>query len=449
MISDAISFYHELLTPDVAAASWEALDDEIRRRRLVFGDRPICTVLRPYFLAPAEERLIREAAANVLSGLAKTFALVGESEYEGVLGLSPREAALARVDAGFDPFVTIARMDGFLMRDGRFSFVEFNAESPGGIAFGTSLAEIFESLPVMRRFAERYALRPYRVLDHSLDALLAAYKAWGGTAAPPSVAIVDWKRAPTFVEFEICRDALEARGIPARIVDPADLELVNGRLRAGEFEIDLVYRRVVASEIAASLGLDHPIVAAARERAACVASGFRAFAIHSKAMFALLSDPATSGRLSAEERASVDAHVPWTRIVREGRTTGWRGESVDLLEHAIAEREQLVVKPATDYGGAGVHLGWTTSASEWERALRAAVERPSVLQRRVALPSEPFPTVVDGRVALVDYLADIDPYSFHGRTDLGAGTRLSRTQLLNVTAGAGSAAPVFVIEPRS
>ena len=447
-IDDAIRVYHDLLTPDVADASWEALDAELASRRLNFGGRVICSVLRPYFLTPDDERIIRRAARDVYSGLFKTFAIIAERDYEPVLGLSPAEARLAAVDCGFEPAVTIGRLDGFLMRDGRFGFVEFNAESPGGIAFGATLAEIFQTLPVMRRFAERYALRSYPVLDGSLDALLGAYRAWGGTMERPAIAIVDWLTSPTYIEFEICRDAFRARGYPTEIVDPTALEYRDGRLRAGQLEIDLVYRRLVASEIPDKLDLDHPIVAAARDGAACVASGFRAWAIHSKAMFALLSDPATSAPLTPEERASVDAFLPWTRLVRETTTVDWDGKRVDLLELATRAREELVVKPATDYGGAGVVLGWTVDGEAWERALRDALTRPSVLQRRVSLPSEPFPVRTDGRTELVEYLADIDPYCFHGRTDIGAGTRLSRSQLLNVTAGAGSAAPVFVVEPR-
>ncbi len=93
-------------------------------------------------------------------------------------------------------------------------------------------------------------------------------------------------------------------------------------------------------------------------------------------------------------------------------------------------------------------LGWTTSAEDWGKAVRAALDHPSVVQRRVPLPSESFPTMASGSLEFADYLADIDPYCFNGRTDLGAGTRLSRSQLLNVTAGGGSAAPVFIVEPR-
>lgn len=448
MHADAIAHYHDLLTPETAAESWAQFDAAMREQRLVFGDRRICNVLRPYFVSRDEEALVRRASAHVLSALHKAFSSLDESSYESLLGLSPDEAALARIDAGFEPAETIARLDGFLDRSGEFAFVEFNAESPGGIAFGRTLADIFLSLPVMKQFSEHYDVRTEPVLDHSLDALLAAYRSWGGGADAPSIAIVDWKSSPTAIEFEICRDAFRARGFATEVVDPTELEYYDGRLRAGDFEIDLVYRRLVASEIPGKLGLDHPLVHAARDRAACIASGLKAFALTSKVMFALLSDPDLSPRLSVEERTSVDSHVPWTRIVREGRTSSWDGAQADLLDLALAERERLVVKPATEYGGAGVVLGWTVDGETWERALRAALERPSVLQRRVALPSEPFPVVTDTGVELVEFLTDIDPYCFHGRTDRGAGTRLSRSQLLNVTAGGGSAVPVFTVAPR-
>lgn len=445
MTEDAISFYHDLLTPDAAAEAWETLEAAMRVRRLAFAGRPICSVLRPYFLSPEEERRVRRASAGVLSALHRTFDALDAASYETVLGLSPDEAELARIAAGFEPVETIARLDGFLVRGERYEFVELNAESPGGIAFGRALADLFSELPVMQRFRERYDARSEPVVDHSLGALLAAYRAWGGREPAPSIAIVDWTEGPTRIEFELCSEAFRARGYPTAIADPTELEYAGGVLRAGEFAIDIVYRRLVASEIPAKLGLDHALVRAARDRAACIASGLGAFALSSKAMFALVSDPAATPGLTDEERWCVANHVPWTRTVREGRTTDWSGEDVDLVELAHAEREQLVVKPATEYGGSGVVLGWTVPPDSWELAIGAALERPHVLQRRVALPAEPFPVYGEGGVELVEFLTDVDPYCFHGRTDRGAGTRLSRSQLLNVTAGGGSAAPVFTV----
>lgn len=444
----AVDHYHDLLTSGLALETWQQLEQGIRDRRLVFGERPVCTVLRPYFLSCEDRQTIESAAALVLSAIHRVFAAIDPRDYESVLGLSDGEAALARIACGFEPVETIARLDGFLERSGAFRFIEFNAESPGGIAFGRSLAELFDSLPVMARFRERFTAESDPVLDRSLDALLATYRAWGGRREQPRVAIVDWTAAPTRVEFEMCRDALARRGVEAVIVDPAELEYERGRLRHGAFEIDLVYRRLVASEIPPKLGLDIALVRAARDDAVCIASGFAAFALTSKILFAILSDESLSPALTREERQAVRAHVPWTRVVRDAATEDWEGRRVDLLDYAAQNRERLVLKPATEYGGAGVVLGWTVDAEVWSRALRTALDTPYVLQHRVALPTEPFPVAAEGGVAFVDFLADIDPYAFNGETSHGAGTRLSRSQLLNVTAGGGSAAPVFTVSAR-
>src|SRR5215831_3702576 len=45
---DAISAYHDLLSDDqLAADSHAMLNDQLARQGLVFGGRPLCTVLRP------------------------------------------------------------------------------------------------------------------------------------------------------------------------------------------------------------------------------------------------------------------------------------------------------------------------------------------------------------------------------------------------------------------
>ncbi len=60
-MSDPIACYHELLgNRELAEASHGMLEEELRRRTLVFGDRPLCTVLRPRFVtAPWLTRMER------------------------------------------------------------------------------------------------------------------------------------------------------------------------------------------------------------------------------------------------------------------------------------------------------------------------------------------------------------------------------------------------------
>ncbi len=58
LVQRAVDHYHELLSDDLAGESQAALEGELRRRGLFFGDRPLCSVLRPRFLAPAQYRFM-------------------------------------------------------------------------------------------------------------------------------------------------------------------------------------------------------------------------------------------------------------------------------------------------------------------------------------------------------------------------------------------------------
>ena len=161
----------------------------------------------------------------------------------------------------------------------------------------------------------------------------------------------------------------------------------------------------------------------------------------------MLSDERNARLFDADAAAAVRAFVPWTRVVEERRTTHG-GAEVDLVAHVRAERERLVLKPNDDYGGAGIVLGWTVDDAEWERALAKALAEPYIVQERVPIPSEPYPSVVGGRVEVIDRMIDTAPFVSHGAYADGLLTRLSTAALLNVTAGGGSQVPAFVVEPR-
>ncbi len=53
-----------------------------------------------------------------------------------------------------------------------------------------------------------------------LDALMASYRDWGGTASPPTIAIVDWREVPTWAEFEILQAKFIELGVPTIVCDP-------------------------------------------------------------------------------------------------------------------------------------------------------------------------------------------------------------------------------------
>jgi hypothetical protein len=93
-------------------------------------------------------------------------------------------------------------------------------------------------------------------------------------------------------------------------------------------------------------------------------------------------------------------------------------------------------------------LGWQVSAVEWEAALALGLSEPTIVQQRVDVPSQAYPSVVDGRVRFGERSFDTAPFVCHGDYMSSCLTRLSTDPLLNVSAGGGSTVPTFVIEER-
>ena len=61
MLRIGIERYHALLTDELAGETQRQLDDQLAARGLFFGDRALCTVLRPRFLSPAQYRFLQTA----------------------------------------------------------------------------------------------------------------------------------------------------------------------------------------------------------------------------------------------------------------------------------------------------------------------------------------------------------------------------------------------------
>ena len=73
--ADAITAWHDALTADTgrAEASWAQLKGALDRDGIGFGGRPLCTVLRPRLLSPAEYARLSTA----LRSLMRAFAAAG------------------------------------------------------------------------------------------------------------------------------------------------------------------------------------------------------------------------------------------------------------------------------------------------------------------------------------------------------------------------------------
>lgn len=461
---DPIAAWHRLLRDEDAADACASLGRAMEQRRLTFGGRLLCPFLRPFFLTAAEEARVKPAAEAMWRlGERLAQAAFADPTLMDALVLSDAERELVSIDPGSGPASTAARADAFLLADpstelgvalssskgGSLHFAEYNGESPAGAGYSQRLCELFDAQPTMTRFKAAFDVRYHTPVAHLLEALVQTYHDWGGTARPPHVAIVDWRNVPTWSEFELLASAFAAAGVPTTLHAPEELTFDGATLRAGGQRIDLVYRRVLVSDIVARTDRCRALVDAYRRRAVCVANTLRCKLPHKKAFFAVLTDERFDHLFDAADLAAVRPHVPWTRVVRMDATSR-EGRRVDLAEHLRTNRERFVLKPNDEYGGSGVTLGWETDARGWDAAIDRALaeaDRGWIAQERIPIRRELFPTCETDGLIEREMLVDFAPYLFRGRVS-GFLTRLSATGLANVTSGGGQV-PAFVVTPRA
>ena len=432
-VKDPVADYHSLLEDDrLTSASAEALASGQRERRLMFGERPLCVAVRPQILTRRRYDQAVSAAEGIYSALgALEKALLTDDELRKELALEPEEERLAMADPGFRSSSPSARLDSFFA--GEVRFVEYNAESPAGMAYSDNLAAVFARLPVMKAFRKRFRGRFLPTRGRQLRSMLRAFRQWSKGRSKPVIAIVDWQGLPTAPEFEMFKAYFEEAGVKTLICDPRLLEFRRGKLYAEGKAVNLVYRRVLTSELIAHGDDTRALRDAYVAGDACVINSFRAKLLHKKMSLALLSDDRYARLYTSAQQAAIRRHIPWTRRVQP-----------ELADDIARRRETLVLKPNDEYGGKGVVLGWTVDQAEWEAAIEVATTQSYVVQEAVEIPRIPFPVVLDG-LKYIDLAVDLDPYLYDGRAG-GFMTRVSAAALLNVTAGAGSVVPTFVVE---
>jgi hypothetical protein len=448
-MTDLIDRFHALLTPDVAEETHDHLERELARRGLVFGGRPLCTVLRPRLTTPAELASLQRAVRPLMRAFGRAYerALV-DSAFRQQFGLLDWEETLLASPPGYVLPSPTSRLDFFhVPTSGKLALTEYNAETPAGAAYGDALSDAFLGTRAVREFSREFEIMTLPARHGVVGAILGAYREFSRAGGKPRIAILDWDDVPTRTEFELYAEYFHTLGLESVIDDPRRCEYRGGKLWVAGAPADLIYKRVLLSELIETCGIDHDVVRAVRDGAVCMVDGFHCKVLHKKASLAVLSDDANAGMFDQEERTAIQKCIPWTRVVREG-TSSWRGKPVDLVPFMVEAQHRLVLKPNDDYGGKGITLGWTADATTWEAAIRDALAAPFIVQEKVEIPYESYPSWVDGEVQLLDRMLDTAPFVTNGAYMEGILTRLSTANLLNVTAGGGSTVPALVVQDR-
>jgi len=225
----------------------------------------------------------------------------------------------------------------------------------------------------------------------------------------PVVAIVDYLEHAVIDEQLEFRNRFEAAGVSCMVCDVSTLEYRDGVLYGIDCSdkttqrIDAIYRRAVTYELleelqveqrdgvtvpfetngtvtpslcstsvpSATLSSAHALLAAVADKKVCLIGSFATQVAHSKASFCMLHHPATHEFLTEEERAFVEAHVPYTTWLKEG--------SIDIAM-VKATPEKWIIKPVDGYGTMGVHAGQSFDSDSWSTLIDEKLHEDYVIQ---------------------------------------------------------------------
>jgi glutathionylspermidine synthase len=420
---------------DRCAGIEEEIEAWLAEHDVVFAGHTIPFVLMPHFVSPGQLGRVKRAV-GCLSAVLDRFcdAYAEDERLREELAVPAAEDALIRLDPGFSRPLRICRLDAFL-QGYDVKFLEFNADSPAGIGYTDVLHEGLARAISLPRVSAEFETSYTPMLPVLIDTLVSAYRELRAERddlpETPTLALVDTAESPSVPEFRIICAAARDAGIEALHATLDEVEYDGSLLRVKGEPVQLVYRRALLEDLP-----EGDLIAAARDRRAAVVNPFRARVANNKKLFALLADPRFAHLVKDAERQVIAETIPWTRVLREGRAE-YGDWVVDLLAFVSDNRERLVMKPASDYGGHGVSLGMETSQPDWDRLIEDhAGTSDYVVQEYVPVPEEMFPTVEHGHVQMRLKRFNINPFGLGGNY-AGMITRISDQAVINVSAGGG------------
>ncbi|WBQ06432.1 hypothetical protein [Kribbella sp. CA-293567] len=415
--------------------AWGNLSPEVRKAVLAAGDTGWATVfdniatynetwrpLRPVLMQKAwlEElyALSDRMLQLVLDCCRRRAATAGE--LRKLLGIPDDRVEFVNDDEPLGDHLVLSGRPDILLTDGVPKIVEFN--------IGSDVGSVWDSERVSARFLELFRstgvdeLLPVEAPPSAVDGRYAAIREAFGLPDGARLTMV----FRTDGEYPESRDpeklvallqpfAERGRELGFDMdVQPLDwLELDESGFLVGRGRrVETILRLFVCSEMPPTVGLQ-AIKDALQAGTASLFTSAASWLISNKLVFAWLWEDAD--QLPPEDADLIRTHLPRTRLL-----------TAELLDSALAEREQLVLKPTDEFGGSGVVVGRETTPEEWRRLVEHGVAAGLHLVQDYSRPDRmtmDFVHLHSGEHDHAEVPFSIGPYTF-GRQGFGCYVRI-------------------------
>ncbi len=400
----------------------------MRSLGMLSGTRLASPFLRPHFLEKKQFEQLAKTSGLLFQAIERIEkAALSSPALLQRLELLPAERMLASIDPGYT-FPHVTSLFQAFDAGGHPVIRNFQASSAAGLAYAEHLSDLIYDAAPVKEFRKVQKLSKLSGLKHLLSAIAKAYKLSGGKKQP-NIALLEFRQPFQTVEAAesaVMAELFRQHGYATELASPEQLDYRQGNLVKGDFKIDLVFRASSLHEFLLRFDLNHPLVRAYREGKVCVVNSFRAELAQKRAILSLLTDDAVVAKFPAAERKAIASAIPWTRVVAKTKTER-EGQTIDLPEYIVANRETLVLAPNDASASLPTFDGATTDQAAWERGLKMATRERYVVQDRQSPATAKFPVMFYGALEYRDVQVEERAHLFLGEAK-GATTYLSSGQ---------------------
>ncbi|MBR2188585.1 MAG: glutathionylspermidine synthase family protein [Eubacterium sp.] len=369
--------YREAIEQDFQANAQGALETRryLEENGIVYHGNIVRTLGIPCIYTEAEIERFSDLVRIMYGIFEKVIRrYLEDASFRALFPFSRELEELILTPAGYDSLLPVARFDIFYNDEsGEIKFCEINTDGTSAMNEDRVMNQALARLnPAHQAMLKKHRFRTFELMDSWVKTFLELYHSCDGAVEKPHVAIVDFLEGVEIAEFYEFARRFEKAGVTCEVCEITELSYRDHVLYSPSGKpIQAIYRRVVTTDVMEHAAEIRPFLDAVRSRDVCIIGAFRTQVVHNKWIFKLLHDEPVRAFLSEEERAFIDAHIPFTALLESSRCD---------LDEVIRTKDRWLIKPLDSYGSQGVYAGCDCSAEDWEALVRKCAGPDYIVQ---------------------------------------------------------------------
>ncbi len=382
--------------------------DAVSKSKAIYKGQPVPYLYIPKIYDEKDVETFKSALSGMMDVIERTIGLYkAEESVRRLFGFEEKLEELILLPHDYEVTVPMGRFDIFYYGPGDYKFCELNADGASAMNEEKELSAIISENAIVNTFESKYDFKVFELFHTWVNALGDIYSSFTQTRgiklkskADTVIAIVDFIDKSSSIEFEVFKEAFIEQGYQCIIVDPRNIETVDGKMFSDGIVIDVVYRRLVTKDLMDRYDEIPAFIQGLKAGETCVVGSVKTQIIHTKRFFEVLHTPEFRTYLSPGQLEFIDQHVPFTRPLIEG---------ADFNDY-VKSKDDLIIKPVDYYASKGVCAGMDYSEPEWAALLKEKMKEDFIIQSYCPL------SLVDN--VIYDKEGKLEPCSFKTITGL-------------------------------